>query len=297
MYVIKQKPEDFVVNEITNIKFNDKGDYSVFLLRKRDYTSEKAVQAIAQKLKIPRKAIGYAGNKDKTAVTTQYISIKNIGVKELELKDISLEFKGYLDKPICLGDLEGNEFIINVFSDKEPKKISKMVNYFGEQRFSINNKEVGKAIVKKDFKKAIELIVSNGGETAAVIREYLSKKSNDYVGALRKIPLRILKLYVHSYQSYLWNEIAEHSKKDKVPIIGFGTESTAEVDGILNKEGITQRDFIIRPIPELSAEGGERDLSVEIKDLDIEKNKEGYVLKFKLPKGSYATEAIKQIFA
>ncbi len=297
MYVIKQKPEDFVVNEITNIKLKDKGDYSVFLLRKRDYTSEKAVQAIAQKLKIPRKAIGYAGNKDKAAVTTQYISIKNIGVKELELKDISLEFKGYLDKPICLGDLEGNEFKIKIIIDKEPKKISKMVNYFGEQRFSINNKDVGKAIVKKDFKKAIELIVSNGGETSAVIREYLSKKPNDYVGVLRKIPLRILKLYVHSYQSYLWNKMAEHSKKNKVPIIGFGTELSEDIDEILNQEGITQRDFIIRPIPELSAEGGERDLSVKIKDLDIKKNKEGYILKFKLPKGSYATEAIKQVFA
>ncbi|TKJ17537.1 hypothetical protein CEE44_03305 [Candidatus Woesearchaeota archaeon B3_Woes] len=293
MYRIKKKPEDFVVNEITNIRLNDKGVYSVFLLKKRDYTTERAVQTIANKLGIPRKFISYAGNKDKIAVTTQYISIKNSRIKELELTDIFLEFKGYLDNPILLGDLEGNEFVIKVITDRKPKKIAKMINYFGEQRFSKNNKEIGKLIIKRDFKKAVDLIIKNNER---LVEEYLSKKPTDYIGALRKIPLKILKLYVHSYQSYLWNEMVTKCNTKTLPIIGFGTEVTENIKGILNKEGITTRDFIIKQIPELSSEGNERDVFVDIKNLEIEKIEKGYILKFMLSKGSYATEAIKQIF-
>ena len=102
MYKIKEKPKDFLVNEITNIKLIEKGEYSIFLLKKTNYTTENAVQTIAKKLKIPRKFISYAGNKDKIAITTQYISIKNSRMKELKLKDMELELKGYSDKPISL---------------------------------------------------------------------------------------------------------------------------------------------------------------------------------------------------
>ncbi len=293
MYKIKQKQKDFIVNEITNIKLKKKGNYSIILLKKKNYTTEKAVQTIANKLNIPRKFISYAGNKDKVAITTQYISIKNVKIKELELKDIRLDFKGYLDKPVLLGDLKGNEFVIKVISNKTPKKITKMINYFGEQRFSKNNKEIGKLIVKRDFKRAVSLIIKNDSEQ---VKEYLSKNPNDYIGALRKIPLKILKLYVHSYQSYLWNEMVVKSNVKYIPIIGFGTKITENIKGILEKEEITTRDFIIKQIPELSSEGVERNLFVKIKNLKIEKIKKGYIIRFTLPKGSYATEVIKQIF-
>ena len=50
MYEIKQKPEDFVVNEITNINTKDSGAYGIYLLKKTNYTTERAVQTIANKL-------------------------------------------------------------------------------------------------------------------------------------------------------------------------------------------------------------------------------------------------------
>jgi len=294
MYKIKQKLEDFIVNEITNIKIKNRGNYSIFLLKKTNYTTEKAVQTIANKLKIPRKFISYAGNKDKIAITTQYISIKNCRIKELSLKDIELKHKGYLDKPISLGDLEGNEFKIKVITNKTPKKINKMINYFGEQRFSKNNVEIGKAIIKKDFKKAAELIDDKN------TKEYLKNNPTDYIGSLRKISIKILKIYVHSYQSYLWNKLAEPCSaklsNKKLNIIGFDTKLTKEETNLLKKEGIDQRDFIIKQIPELTSEGSERELFTDIKDLKIKKIGKGYILRFKLNKGSYATIVIDSLF-
>ena len=83
----------------------------------------------------------------------------------------------------------------------------------------------------------------------------------------------------------------------KLSLIGFGTQTNNNTNEILKKECINQRDFIIKQIPELTSEGSERELFAEVNDLDIKKIKKGYVLKFKLKKRSYATEAIRQIFS
>ena len=136
-YQIKQLPEDFVVKEISNVKLVDKGEYAIFRLKKKNYTTERAVQQIANALHINRKRVGYAGNKDRIAITEQNISIKYIKkdrVEKLNLKDIKLKFIGYSKEPISLGDLEGNSFEIIVRNiTKSPICLKRIINYFGEQ--------------------------------------------------------------------------------------------------------------------------------------------------------------------
>jgi len=85
------------------------------------------------------------------------------------------------------------------------------------------------------------------------------------------------------------------------PIIGFGTDldnskACRIIKNIMEKEKITQRDFVIKSMPELTAEGGKRELAVEMKELAIEKiGEKEYRIRFLLPKGSYATMAVKQM--
>ncbi len=301
MYKIKQKPEDFFVKEISNIKIEDEGNYSYFLLKKRNYTTLRALQHIAKYLNIPLKKLGFAGSKDKNAVTEQVVSVKNVGKERLEkikLRDIEIKFLGKGEKPVCLGDLEGNYFKIIVLGvDKEPKKLGKFRNLFGEQRFSTKNSEIGKSIVKKDFKKAVELVMETDVDEKNVMDEHLKNNPNDFVGALTRIPIKKLKMYVHAYQSFLWNRMAEESEDDELEIIGFGTAPTPKIKQILKEESITTRDFIIKAIPQLSSEGDMRKVFAEVKDLKIKKiDEKTFEFEFKLPKGSYATEFIRQSF-
>jgi len=300
MYKIKQEPEDFFVKEIINLKTKDEGEYTYFILKKKNYTTLRALQHIAEQLGVQLKRFGFAGTKDKKAVTEQAVSAKNIDsgrLEKIKLKDIEIEVIGKGEEPISLGDLEGNYFRIVVREcEKEPKKLSKFKNYFGEQRFSRNNAEIGKAIAKKDFEKAVKLVVENEGDNESIINEYLQKKPNDYVGALRKIPIKILRMYVHAYQSLIWNRMAEKSKEEEIPIIGFGTNLGEKEKKIMEEEGIKARDFIIKEIPELSSEGDSRKTFAEVKNLKIKKIGEKTLeLEFELPKGSYATELVKQM--
>jgi len=326
MYQIKQIPEDFIVIEESSIQPQKEGRYAYFKLWKREYTTLRAIEHIASFLNLPLKDFGFAGTKDKEAITEQAISIKHGSATVLhnfKNNDIKLTFLGYGNKPISLGDLKGNYFEIvirNLEPHESPKPISFTINYFDDQRFSVNNASIGKAIVQGKFEEACQLI---------------DDEPKNYIGALHKLSLKALQLYIHAYQSFLFNEALTeylrckycsdelitlpyvHGKlimpKEKptittFPLVGFGTEypdteSKAIYTKLLQHDKITERHFIIRAFPELSAEGEMRNIITEMQRWNIEKlenddltnGKKKCKITFFLQKGSYATLVIKRM--
>jgi tRNA pseudouridine13 synthase len=326
MHKIKDKPEDFIVEEITAIKPKTTGPFAYFWMHKRNLNTMEAVEKIARALHTQSKFINFAGTKDKVAITKQLISIKGKTQEQLkrigELDRIKLDFYGYGDERLHLGDLEGNRFkiIIREMTKPELKKLSafaklknpQIINYFGEQRFSKDNVEIGKAILKKEFKAALMKIAetSKYGES---ITKHLEESPTDYITALKYLPKKLLKLFVNAYQSHLWNETVKRylnsdnqtkdtAKNVAIPLVGFGMHIddpivTNIIAELMKEENITLRDFIIRQLPELSVEGDVRQMYIEVKDFAVaEKSEDTATVEFTLPKGSYATEVIRQIF-
>lgn len=330
MYKLKQIPEDFVVKEKFEFSPDDSGGYFYYKITKKNYNTLDAIARIASALNINPKMIGFAGTKDKVAVTEQYISIKGVyqnKIDSLKLKDITLEFAGKSKERINLGMHKGNEFIItirgldkrdiekvktrseNIKNDQDHK--IRFINYFGEQRFGTHNVEIGKHIIKKDFKQAFELIVKTFSKLPPYLEKYASLEKVNYVEAMQAVPKRLLKLYLAAYQSFLWNEAAvELSGKgncpEKLPLVGFETEFEDEkieeiFVSLLKKDKITFRDFIIRQIPFTSIEGSKRDVFAfadNFKILDSEEDelnegKKKIKINFTLPNGCYATVFIK----
>ena len=196
MFIIKEKPDDFIVKEKINLIFNKQGRYAYYELQKKGLTTSEAVKRIAKSFNIDSKYINIAGNKDKHAVTTQFISINKGQAKNIESKDLNLKYVGNGDDRISLGCLEGNFFEITVRNvEKLPRELRTIINYFDDQRFG-NNKDnhiLGQLFVERNFKE----VCSKLG---------LLVKENDFVGALRNIPRDVLRMYINAYQSYLWNE-------------------------------------------------------------------------------------------
>lgn len=331
MYVLKKIPQDFHVVEQAHHDLKEKGAFSMWHLTKTGMNTGEAIERIAEFLKRRSHNIGYAGSKDKHAITEQYISIKGIGPQQLEKFDhpkMSLEFLGWRDEPLTLGELDGNSFEITIRNiTSSPRKITQVVNYFGEQRFGSMNWEVGRRILKGGLKEACDLLTEKG------VKESLEKNPKDYVEAIKKIPRRTLLIYIHSYQSYLWNKVvAEYIKKNcrdvieqnwnygtliyplsrldpiDVPVVGFATQfpndfikrRTLE---LLEEDGLTQRSFVNRKLPFLSVEGSIRRMLTPIEGLyisELEKDElyerqKKCTVKFFLPKGCYATMALRQM--
>ena len=277
MYKIKQTPEDFIVTEINNVKIQD-GAYTYFVLKKKNQTTLHAIQEISRRTGIPLREFGYAGNKDKNAITEQTCSVRgNIRIEGMI---------GTGKTPISLGQHNGNRFAIIVRNITEKPKIhTEFVNYYGEQRFGTRNAELGKLILLGKWNEAAEKLVMTKEE-------------------FKQQPLKLLKLYVNAYQSLLWNKMASECTHDEAPVIGFGTEETDEVRKVLSEEGITLRNFIVKELTHLSAEGQMRkrlatakDLKVgELEDDELNTGMKKITLEFTLEPGSYATEFIRQNF-
>lgn len=302
MYTLKQLPEDFIVRERSTVKPQKTGYYLYLRLTKRERTIFDVVKELAAKLKIKEKDIGFAGSKDKQAVTEQILSIrgrKQEAIETIQLRGVTLQPFGYGHTPISLGDLEGNAFIIIVrnLDNVQPEKIHCIPNYFDEQRFSLHNKDIGKHLVQKQFKEAAARIQEPS------FQEQLQKAPNNPIGALQRLPIRLLRMYISAYQSYLWNEtLAAYLRKNgkvlkevpyslgtfifvsdeekfqelEIPLIGFDSEKLGKdeeikdsIAPILAKEGLLQHDFIIKQFPDITPEGELRKAFIEVKDLSF----------------------------
>lgn len=370
---IKSEPEHFFVREISKVDLKKEGEYVYALLRKRNYTTDRAINAISRALNVSRKRIGYAGNKDKNALTEQTISIwktKKEDIEKIDLKDIELKFLGYSDERICLGYLDENQFEISVFSEegdidniKDLNARAKLIlksgipNYFGEQRFGSagNNAIVGNYFLKGDFENAVkemlvkqteniegnkasEFLKQNWGnwkESIVRIPKWLSiekaivnhliKCPNDFAGAFRVLPKNLRRIFIHAYQSYVWNLALsdELSKFRKItskinemklnfpledfpnlnlPLIGFNSKKTTDIFfkkslKIIEKEGLSLDSFKLLRMPELASEGFERNSKIILKGLVIEDKKDFFKIKFSLSKGSYATVVLRALFS
>jgi tRNA(Glu) U13 pseudouridine synthase TruD len=211
------------------------------------------------------------------------------------------------------------------------KQISIIPNYFDDQRFSDNNSDIGLAMIRKDFNKAASLIIGHQGFHEDIIRQHLEKYPNDHVGAIRKMPKKIISMYIHSVQSLMFNNalakiLKEQAEKnsirckqvkysegefmfyndgidyEKIPVkelslVGFDTNlMQTEIAEQMISLQITQRDFIIRAIPEMTMEGSSRDCFAQVQDFSYEKLDEKTAkLRFSLQKGSYATIVVKAL--
>ncbi|MBI5391851.1 tRNA pseudouridine(13) synthase TruD [Candidatus Woesearchaeota archaeon] len=306
---IKQTPEDFIVEEQIQLIF-EPGQYLYVKATKKGWNTISMIEQLAEILHLPKKYFSFAGAKDKQAVTTQYISIthaKKEQIERIKIKDITLEVVGTGKNPIHLGDLTGNHFKIKL--EFELPRTDFLVNYFGEQRFSANNYEIGKAMLEKDWKKACALI------NHEKINVSLQKYPADYIGALKKIDKKILSLYLHAVQARIWNKtvvrilqkeknavqyeervfIQKRKENFTIPLISFDTDIEAHPYAEILKEalaeaGITKNQFILRSFPEILPVNTERQVFVDVKDWKYEKP----FVEFTLPKGSYATMLVVQ---
>lgn len=175
---LRSVPEDFRVDEIPlEGKGGTTGPFLICRLTKTNWELQHAVKEIAKRLGISHRRIGWAGTKDRNAITRQWISIYNVTavqVAAIRLKDISLEVLGQSNEALALGGLQGNRFDI-VIRDADSSDIPARVaeisstiaggvpNYFGLQRFGAIRPvthRVGEWILRGDYEQAVMTYVA-----------------------------------------------------------------------------------------------------------------------------------------
>jgi len=222
--ILRREPEDFIVEELPLVKKGSaSGPYLICRLTKTNWELQHAIKEIAKRLGISHRRIGWAGTKDRNAITRQLISLYNVTAEQvtgIRLKDITLEPVGQSNEALSLGELLGNRFDI-LIRDCEPAELDTRVqqisgtvnqavpNYFGLQRFGATRPVthlVGECILRGDFEGAVITYVGKAfpGEPEYVraVRTAFSD-SRDIPAALSDLPPQMS--YERSMLHYLYS--------------------------------------------------------------------------------------------
>lgn len=115
--MIKQRPEDFVVDEVPLYAASGTGTHLYFKVRKRGIPTPAAVQRIARHMGANPEDIGYAGLKDAQAITTQWMSLEHVPEERLRaFSDAQIEILEVTrhGNKLKTGHLAGNRFQVKV---------------------------------------------------------------------------------------------------------------------------------------------------------------------------------------
>lgn len=154
------------------------GEYVHFVVRKENIDTVQAASEIGNALRLRPSQVNYAGTKDKRGITTQMFCIKKREPQQIAksirgFRNIKIGNFEFQTDVLKLGQLSGNHFKIALRHLKgDQTEIEKslenirefgFINFYGLQRFgncaSIPTYEVGIAILKADYKLAVELIL------------------------------------------------------------------------------------------------------------------------------------------
>ncbi|MHB8634033.1 MAG: tRNA pseudouridine(13) synthase TruD [Thermoplasmatota archaeon] len=256
---LRSEPEDFQVLETgegpPRLPDGETGPHTAARVRLRNWETNRFAGEAARRLGIHREQVGFAGMKDKRAVTEQWFTFRApvAAVQALALSDVQVLEAYPTRKAHFAGAHAGNRFVVRVRetgpdAHAAVESVAEVIrreggvpNFFGPQRFGgafrPTTHLVGRALVQADVKEAVRLYVGNpvatersearearrayeqqGPEAALAlfpvqldperaILERLVRRPGDWRYALQALPHNLLLLFVHAYQSWLFNLI------------------------------------------------------------------------------------------
>lgn len=207
--MLKQRPEDFLVEEIPAYQPAGEGEHISMFVEKRKLSTMELVNILAKHFGVKREAVGIAGLKDKHAITRQVVTIHVPGKAPEDFPMLDHDKVGVLwvdlhTNKLKRGHLKGNRFSIRV-RGVDPTAVRHALrsmrileqqgapDRIGEQRFGYrqNNHLVGRAIVLGDWDEAVREIlrpVELGEQGARQLDARRAWEAGDLATALELMP-------------------------------------------------------------------------------------------------------------
>jgi tRNA pseudouridine13 synthase len=319
---LRSSPEDFRVDELPAYLPSGAGPHLYLKVEKRGRTTRDVVRAIAGALGVPERDAGYAGLKDRDAVTTQWLSFpaaREPDPRALEGPGLRvLEASRHANK-LRPGHARGNRFQVAVRGGDVARAracaaalaASGLPNFFGAQRFGRDggNAAVGRALLRGDATPEARRAardrflrrLSLSAWQSALFNRWLAERMRDglFATAIAGDVLKKLDtggIFTCEDPALDAARVARFEVSPAGPMFGHrlrpaSGEAGAREARLLAAEGIGPA--------ELARGGGETEgtrraarLRVEV---ELEAIEGGYLARFELPRGSYATVVMREL--
>lgn len=317
------EPEDFVVDEVPAYAASGKGEHQYLRVEKRLLTTPELVRRVARACGVNERDVGYAGLKDKHAVTRQWLSVatKTPLGSELDLGPGArvLEVTRHENK-LRTGHLLGNHFTITLLGVHEQAleraeataqrlREHGLPNYFGAQRFGFGGRNLPSALgwlagggrgrgrfEQKLFPSVIQSELFNRYLTARLA-----------LGAEQLLEGEVVRLE-GAGAMFRVEDVEKEQPRFAArdlhltgPMPGPKLRPAAGAALALEERIMAELGLDARALETLgrSAPGTRRDLFTPLRDLALERvagrGEPALRLSFTLPAGGYATEVLRQL--
>ena len=157
---LRSTPEDFVVEEILGYDAEGSGEHALLWVEKRGANTDWVARELAKFAGVSQVAVGYAGMKDRHAVTRQTFSVQLAGKPDPDWStfphaEVKVLAATRHSRKLKRGALRGNRFVLVLREVQGDREAAEQVmtqiaargvpNYFGEQRFGREGGNVAQA--------------------------------------------------------------------------------------------------------------------------------------------------------
>ncbi|HEY6124811.1 MAG TPA: tRNA pseudouridine(13) synthase TruD [Steroidobacteraceae bacterium] len=327
--MLRTEPEDFQVDEILGFAAGGEGPHALLQVRKRGANTEWVARELARAAGVKPFDVGFAGLKDRHAVTTQHFTVPR-GKRPAE-EFIGMAGEGFEvlsaaahQRKLPRGALEGNRFAIVVRGIAcDPAALAQRMhhiatggtpNYFGEQRFG---REAGNL---EQVLRAAQQVAEGQGRRrerrgrddagfmlsaarSLIFNALLAERVRQgtwnrlAVGDVANLDGRGSVFAVEQVDDELEQRCAVLDVHPTAPLAGAG-ESLAKGDVLVLEDTVAAR--YPEALSVIHAEGMKserRALRIRVRGLEHEYSGDTLHLRFALSAGSFATTVLREIIA
>lgn len=315
--LLKQQCADFVVKEDLGYEMSGEGEFVALKVRKTDCNTLFVGEKLAKFAGVSERNMGYAGLKDRQAITEQWFCLQMPGqdtpdFSRFELEGVEILAVTRHHRKIRTGSLQGNHFEILLRDTQETDELKARLNfvenvgfpnYFTEQRFGRDGHNLTQAlrwakgeIKVKDRKKRSFYLSAARSEifnlvVAARIEQDLAQQvlpndivqlngSHSWFKADETEDLAALQVRLNQQDILL-----------TAPLIGEENLVASEIENTI----VEQHNAFSPLMKQEKMKAARRPLLMRAQDFQWQFVEAGLKLFFYLPAGSYATALIREL--
>ncbi len=317
---IRSKPEDFRVEEVLGFPADADGPHVLLTVEKRGANTHWVAGQLARHAGIPPREVGYAGLKDRNAVTVQHFTLNFDRKPEPDWNALPTdEFKVLKSerhrRKLKTGALQGNCFrlVLRDLSVPAQSLVPKLVaiqargvpNYFGAQRFGRDGANIPRAhalLVERERihdRKLFGLLLSTA--RSLIFNDLLSARvqAGHWDGAL---PGEIMMLDgSHSVfrateaDPELAGRLAAGDVHPTGPLWGHGELMSSDAVRELEEQAAAGRAGLAAGLARIGPDMARRALRLPVRQLSWQLEGADLILEFFLPAGAYATAVLREL--
>ncbi len=317
---IRSVPSDFVVTENCEIDFSGEGEHDFLWLEKTGANTHWVAECLAKHGNVPLRDVGYAGLKDRHAITRQWFSVRRLGT--VDWTAFAAEGVTILDQQRHRRKLRRGAHLSNTFRitlraehpDQHAGNINERMtiiaadgvpNYFGEQRFGRGGSNIG--LCKSLFagrrlsraKRGIALSAARSLIFNSILEQRVAQGSWNRIlpGELANLDGSGSVFAVDAVDDELARRCAEQDIHPSGSLWGDGSPGRTGVVADIENSVVAAYAELSAGLSAARMEPASRALRLRVKNLSWQIGQDTLCLEFELRKGGYATAVLREVAA